>query len=105
MESRVWRGYVAVACRQAWSLDVNAGEELVRCVDALLAAEPVKDSVAVRVLLGTGVGEISIDRRKTSVRIGVRLLREHPGDSSGGVTRVEAILPRVSDPLPSRVEP
>lgn len=105
MDSRVWRTYVAVACRQAWSLDIHAGEELMRCVDALLAAEPLKDSVAVRVLLGTGVGEISVDRRETSVRIGVRLLREREGASRGGISRVEAILPRVSGAMPARVRP
>ena len=61
MDARVWQRYVAVACSQAWNMDVQATEELLHCIETLLEAAPATGSVAVRVLLGTGVGELALD--------------------------------------------
>jgi hypothetical protein len=72
MDSRVWQRYVAVVCSQAWNLNVYETEEVVRCVEALVAAAPVTGSAAVRVLLGTGIGELAVDPTGEKVRIGIR---------------------------------
>jgi hypothetical protein len=73
MESRVWQRYVAVACSQAWGLDVHAAEELFWCIEALLAATPVGGSATMKVFVGAGVGELVVDGSGDEVRIAIRL--------------------------------
>jgi hypothetical protein len=86
MESRVWQRYIAVACSQAWRLDVSATEELLRCIEALLAESPLAGSAKVKVFLDRGVGEIGVERRGDDVRVNIRL-RIPPGDSGDGADR------------------
>jgi hypothetical protein len=72
MDASVWRRYVAVACSQAWRLDVHATEEMLECIETLLEAAPSTGSATVRVLLRTGVGELVVDGGTGKVRIGIR---------------------------------
>jgi len=95
MDSRVWQRYVAVACGQAWNLDVHATEELVHCIEALAAVAPEVGCAAVNVFAGSGIGEVAIEGRSDGGRVRIRLKcgsgRDHPDDRptpSAGVPHV-----------------
>ena len=87
MDARVWQRYVAVACSQAWSMDVHATEELVRCVETLLDGAPATGSVAVRVLLGSCVGELAIHSDAGVIRVTIRSLANEATASLREVAR------------------
>jgi hypothetical protein len=72
MDARVWQRYVAAACGHAWTLDVHDTEQVLRCIEALLAAAPIRGSATVHVLLGTGVGELTVEADAEGTRIRIR---------------------------------
>jgi len=72
MDAGVWQRYVAVTCSQAWRLDAAATEELLQCIETLVAATPVAGLAAVNVFLGPCVGELTVDRSGQDVRIRIR---------------------------------
>ena len=87
MDTRVWQRYLAVACSQAWSMDVQATEELLRCIETLLEAAPATGSVTVRVLLESGVGELALDSDAGVVSVTLRSQLEDGPDLQHGVVR------------------
>ena len=80
MDARVWQRYVAVACSQAWNMDVRATEELLRCIETLLETAPISGPVAIRVLLGSGVGELAVDGDGGVVSVTIRSRGGHGPD-------------------------
>jgi hypothetical protein len=82
MDARVWQRYVAAACGHAWKLDAQDTEEVLRCIEVLLAAAPITGLATVQVLLGTGVGVLTVEGGAEGVRIWIRSQVDASGESS-----------------------
>ena len=71
MTSTPWEQYVRRLATDAWSLDANATQRLVRQIRALVAADHLTDQSIAEVLYDSGVQESSADLIAPSIRVAI----------------------------------
>lgn len=71
MSGQPWRRYVATTCAEAWDLDARATDEVMRCIEDMIAQDGITDSATVQVFLSVGPSEIGARQSAITVRIQV----------------------------------
>lgn len=67
-----WKKYVATLCSNAWDLDAEATQNVLRKIEALVTARVLTDPAVAQILLGVGVAEAAADQIAPSIRVAIR---------------------------------
>lgn len=67
-----WKKYVTTLCTDAWDLDPEATQEVLRKIEALVTARVLTVPAVAQVLYRVGVAEATADQIAPSIRVAIQ---------------------------------